>query len=133
MQNLTYLLFSGRLKYACKYQQRKNVIKLQKSKFNPKVFYPSVFTILLITAFQALAPKFATEVFKGMQGFIAQNFGWFYVLAVAVILIKRARYSWVRITLSPSTKISLGFRCSLPQAWVSGSCFSALANRLCTI
>ena len=63
------------------------MIKLQKSKFNPKVFYPSVFTILLITAFQALAPKFATEVFKGMQGFIAQNFGWFYVLAVAVILI----------------------------------------------
>jgi len=41
----------------------------------------------LITAFAAIFPNFSNEFFKGMQNYIATKFGWFYILAVAVILL----------------------------------------------
>ena len=63
------------------------MIKFQRSKFNNSVFIPSLVVIFLITAFAAIFPKFSNEFFKGMQNYIAAKFGWFYILAVAVILL----------------------------------------------
>ena len=63
------------------------MIKFQRSKFNNSVFIPSLVVIFLITAFAAIFPNFSNEFFKGMQNYIAAKFGWFYILAVAVILL----------------------------------------------
>lgn len=60
--------------------------KTKITKFNPRVFYPSVITIFLITVFSLLMPEISQDIFKGMQNFITEKFGWFYVLAIAVIV-----------------------------------------------
>ncbi|CAD7286542.1 BCCT family transporter [Campylobacter suis] len=57
------------------------------AKLNPKVFYPSLFVVLFITAFSLVLPELATKVFKGGQNFVTEKFGWFYVLAIAIIVV----------------------------------------------
>lgn len=61
--------------------------QIKTAKFNPKVFYPSIFAIFLITAFSLAAPEFSKTIFKNMQNFITEKFGWFYVLAIAIIVV----------------------------------------------
>ncbi|MBR8462673.1 BCCT family transporter [Campylobacter sp. faydin G-140] len=57
------------------------------AKFNPNVFYPSIFVIFFVAIFSVVAPDFSFECFKYAQNFITKNFGWFYVLSIAIILI----------------------------------------------
>lgn len=61
--------------------------EIKKTKFNLRVFYPSLFVVLFITIFSLLAPEFATKIFKNGQNFVSEKFGWFYVLAIAIIVI----------------------------------------------
>ncbi|MCD8213085.1 MAG: BCCT family transporter [Campylobacter sp.] len=57
------------------------------SKFNPKVFYPSIFTIFCIMIFSLITPGKSAQIFKTTQNFISDKFGWFYVLAIAIIVV----------------------------------------------
>lgn len=63
------------------------MIFIKNSKFNASVFYPSVFIISVIAVFSVLFPKYSSGLFKSMQDFITIKFGWFYVLAVAIIVL----------------------------------------------
>lgn len=57
------------------------------AKLNPPVFYGAAGLIVIILAFAALAPTTADSWFQAIQSAIITNASWFYVLAVAVILL----------------------------------------------
>ncbi len=48
------------------------------------VFIPSVAFIAVLVLYTIVAPETAGEVFNGVKGFIADKFGWFYMLSVAI-------------------------------------------------
>lgn len=54
---------------------------------HPIVFGVSSALIIAISLFGALLPEVAAEVFNGVQAWIIETFGWFYMLAVAVFLV----------------------------------------------
>jgi len=54
---------------------------------NPPVFFISAFLILGFVLFGALFPEQAGNVFDMVQARIVRDFGWFYILAVALFLI----------------------------------------------
>ncbi|MDO5045266.1 BCCT family transporter, partial [Campylobacter sp.] len=83
---------------------------IKNSKFNASVFYPSVFIISFIAVFSVLLPEFSSSFFKSMQEFITQKFGWFYVLAVAIIVL-----SVIMLGFSKFGDIKLGADHSKPQ------------------
>ncbi|AWL12511.1 Osmo-independent choline transporter BetT1 [Saliniradius amylolyticus] len=57
------------------------------AKFNPAVFYPSAGLIVLLLLFSIIAPDSANATFQAAQSAIIENGSWFYVIAVAVILL----------------------------------------------
>lgn len=57
------------------------------AKINPYVFYPATGLICLILVFSVIAPEVADTTFKAVQAAIIENGSWFYVVAVAIILI----------------------------------------------
>ncbi|WP_229510697.1 MULTISPECIES: BCCT family transporter [unclassified Massilia] len=54
---------------------------------NPPVFFTSAALILVFVLFSALFPQQAGRVFDTVQAEIVRDFGWFYILAVALFLI----------------------------------------------
>ncbi|MDX6752110.1 choline BCCT transporter BetT [Geminicoccaceae bacterium 1502E] len=54
---------------------------------NPPVFFGSALLILAFVLFAMVAPERAEAIFKAMQSWITDGFGWFYVLAVAIFLL----------------------------------------------
>lgn len=58
-----------------------------KARFHAPVFYPASALVIALVLFAALAPELADSLFKQLQGTIVTNAGWFYVLAVALILL----------------------------------------------
>lgn len=54
---------------------------------NPPVFFGSALLILALVAFAVALPQTAQQLFGQVQGWIVGNASWFYVLAVALILI----------------------------------------------
>lgn len=56
-------------------------------KINPPVFFGSTLLIFLICLYAVLFPDAAKTHFQSLQSSIVSNAGWFYVLAVAIILI----------------------------------------------
>jgi choline/glycine/proline betaine transport protein len=54
---------------------------------NPPVFYGSVIVIALFLAVGVIAPSQAGEIFGAVQAYILGAFGWFYLLAVGVVLL----------------------------------------------
>ena len=57
------------------------------AKLNPPVFFSAAGLIIVILLFAALAPTTADTWFQAIQSAIITNASWFYVLAVAVILL----------------------------------------------
>jgi choline/glycine/proline betaine transport protein len=57
------------------------------AKINPNVFYPATGLIVIILLFSVIAPDTADTTFKTVQAAIIANGSWFYVLAVAAILV----------------------------------------------
>ncbi|WP_448554899.1 BCCT family transporter [Thalassotalea montiporae] len=62
------------------------MMKLNSSKLNHAVFFPSTLAIIALLAFTFVWPKSASATFSAMQAAITVNGGWFYVLAVGIIL-----------------------------------------------
>ncbi len=58
-----------------------------KARLNPPVFYSATGLIVVILLFAALFPETAESSFQSIQSAILANASWFYVLAVAIILI----------------------------------------------
>jgi choline/glycine/proline betaine transport protein len=61
--------------------------KSSSSTFNPPVFYGSAVLILMLVIYSITAPEHAQSVFSALQTWIIDNVSWFYILAVAVILL----------------------------------------------
>ncbi|ENT5107067.1 BCCT family transporter, partial [Pseudomonas aeruginosa] len=58
-----------------------------RSTLNPPVFYTSAALILALVLFTVLLQEEAQSLFNHVQQWIITNASWFYVLAVALILI----------------------------------------------
>lgn len=71
----------------------------QKARLNPPVFYSAVGLIVTILLFAALAPDTADHWFQAVQSAIINNGSWFYVLAVAVILLSVLYLGFSRLGL----------------------------------
>lgn len=59
----------------------------RRSHINPPVFFISAALIIVLVAFAALYPELADRKFKALQQGIFTNASWFYILAVALILL----------------------------------------------
>ncbi|MBC8952346.1 choline BCCT transporter BetT [Xenorhabdus sp. PB62.4] len=58
-----------------------------KTSINPPVFFFSAFLVIALVTFAGLKPKLADRWFKALQQDIFVNASWFYILAVALILL----------------------------------------------
>ena len=58
-----------------------------RSKISPPVFYSSALVILVIVGFAALMPEVAESHLSHLQQNLFDNASWFYILAVAIILL----------------------------------------------
>lgn len=61
--------------------------KKVRSKISPPVFYTSAIVILVIVGFAALMPEIAESHLSHLQQYLFHNASWFYILAVAIILL----------------------------------------------
>ncbi|MDD9338682.1 MAG: choline BCCT transporter BetT [Providencia heimbachae] len=61
--------------------------KKVRSKISPPVFYSSALIILVIVGFAALMPEVAESHLSHLQQNLFNNASWFYILAVAIILL----------------------------------------------
>lgn len=98
-----------------------------RSTLNPPVFYTSAALILALVLFTVLLQEEAQSLFNHVQQWIITNASWFYVLAVALILISVvflavSRYgtsSSAPTTVVPTTATPPGSPCCSPPAWAS--------------
>ncbi|GGD69321.1 BCCT family transporter [Lacimicrobium alkaliphilum] len=90
------------------------------AKINPNVFYPATGLIVLILLFSVIAPDTANTTFQAVQAAIIENGSWFYVVAVAVILV-----SVLYLGFSRFGSIKLGPDHSVPD-YGMGTWFSML-------
>lgn len=75
-----------------------------RTRINPPVFFGSAGLILAFVIFGAAAPDAAGTLFKAVQGWITETFGWFYLLSVAVFVVFSAGLAFSqhgRIRLGP--------------------------------
>ena len=101
--------------------------KKSKSQINKAVFFTSALLIFLLVAFAAVFPDVADKNFKLLQQQIFTNASWFYILAVALILLSvsflgLSRYGdikLVRTMRSLILAITPGLRCFSRQGWGS--------------
>ncbi|MCD6260084.1 MAG: BCCT family transporter [Helicobacteraceae bacterium] len=84
------------------------------------VFYPSIAVIFLLVAFVMIAPESAGELFRSIKTFIAQKFGWLYMLSVATFTL-----FILFLAISPYGKFKLGPDHSKPT-YSSASWFAML-------
>jgi len=61
-------------------------MNLSTNKINKPVFIPAILTIFTLLLFTFMSPQLAKETFDSVQAAITTNGGWFYVMAVAIIL-----------------------------------------------
>ncbi|EJD6370132.1 BCCT family transporter [Providencia huaxiensis] len=61
--------------------------KKVRSKISPPVFYSSAIVILVIVGFAALMPQVAESHLSHLQQNLFNNASWFYILAVAIVLL----------------------------------------------
>ncbi|SPY08119.1 Glycine betaine transporter BetP [Oligella urethralis] len=76
---------------------------LKNSSINPPVFFTAAILILIIVASAIFQPEFTQSVFNNTQAWILEHVSWFYILAVAIILI-----TTVLVAISRFGDIKLG-------------------------
>lgn len=67
------------------------------------VFYPSVIFIAILVIFAMALPEIAGETFNGVKGFIADKFGWLYMLSVGIFT-----FFVIALAISPFGRFKLG-------------------------
>lgn len=81
--------------------ETETIPKQPKSQINKAVFFTSALLIFLLVAFAAIFPDVADKNFKLLQQNIFANASWFYILAVALILLSVTFWDChVMVTLS---------------------------------
>lgn len=101
--------------------------KQSKSQINKAVFFTSALLIFLLVAFAAVFPDIADKNFKLLQQQIFTNASWFYILAVALILLSvtftgLSRYGDIKLGpdhAQPDFSYHSGLRCFSRQGWGS--------------
>jgi choline/glycine/proline betaine transport protein len=68
-------------------QQIPQLVKRPRMQVNPPVFFISAVLILAFVLFTAIFPKVAGNFFDMLQAGIVRDFGWFYILSVAIFLM----------------------------------------------
>ena len=68
----------------------------KRSQINPPVFFTSAALIFILVAFAALFPELADKQFGALQNALFANASWFYILAVALILLTVAYLGFSR-------------------------------------
>jgi len=63
------------------------VNKDEPGKLNSAVFYPASFLVISLLVFTLAFPQISASFFASLQSGIVENFSWFYVFTVAVILL----------------------------------------------
>lgn len=74
------------------------------------VFIPSVLFIILLVLFTIISPELANNVFSSSKNFIAEKFGWLYMLSMGIFLI-----FVLFLAISPFGKFKLGPDHSMPD------------------
>lgn len=103
------------------------------NKINPPVFFISALIILSVVAIAAIFPERSETILKSLQTQIFENASWFYILAVALILLTVSYLGISRfgeIKLGPiihslNSVIFPGLQCCFPQEWELDLCFLA--------
>lgn len=67
------------------------------------VFYPSVAIIFIMVAFAVIDPQAVGEVFNSIKQFLAQKFGWLYMLSVGIFT-----FFVLFLAISPYGRFKLG-------------------------
>jgi choline-glycine betaine transporter len=101
--------------------------KKSTSQINKAVFFTSALLIFLLVAFASVFPEVADKNFKLLQQQIFTNASWFYILAVALILLSvtfldshaTVISSWARTMRSLISATIPGLRCFFRQGWGS--------------
>ncbi|WP_061933500.1 BCCT family transporter [Aureimonas sp. AU22] len=73
------------------------------SKIRPQVFFPASGIIAALVLVGVLFPRNAERIFGGVQAFVLDTFGWFYLLAVGILL-----FSVLFFALSRFGRLKLG-------------------------
>ncbi len=84
------------------------------------VFIPSVLFIILLVLFTMISPELANETFSSVKNFIADKFGWLYMLSVGIFVL-----FVLFLAISPFGKFKLGPDHSKP-AYTNFSWFAML-------
>ncbi|MDZ7817447.1 MAG: BCCT family transporter [Aliarcobacter sp.] len=67
------------------------------------VFIPSVLFIIVLVAFTMIMPQVANELFSSIKNFVAEKFGWLYMLSVGIFTL-----FVLFLAISPFGKFKLG-------------------------
>ena len=65
---------------------RRHGVHIGRGMISPRVFWPALIVILLVSAFAILAPDSADRVFRSVQNWIVANLGWYYMLIIAAFI-----------------------------------------------
>lgn len=76
---------------------RRHGVRLGRGMIAPRVFWPALITILLVSAFAILAPAVAETAFTSVQNWIVQHLGWYYMIIVAVFIAVAAGIAFSRL------------------------------------
>ena len=89
---------------------RRHGVRLGRGMIAPRVFWPALITILLVSAFAILAPAVAETAFTSVQNWIVQHLGWYYMIIVAVFIAVAAGIAFSRLG-----RITLGRDDDVPE------------------
>lgn len=76
---------------------RRHGVRIGKGMISPRVFWPSLLVIVLVSAFAIVLPGLAAETFGSVQGWIVENLGWYYMLTVAAFIAVAAFIGFSRM------------------------------------
>jgi choline/glycine/proline betaine transport protein len=62
-------------------------VRLGKGLIAPRVFWPALLVIVVVSAIAIVAPDLTDTVFLGVQGWIVRNLGWFYMVTVSAFVV----------------------------------------------
>ncbi|QAB17969.1 BCCT family transporter [Leucobacter muris] len=65
---------------------RSHGVRIGRGMISPRVFWPALIVILLVSLFAILAPALAGSVFMAVQNWIVEHLGWYYMIIVAVFI-----------------------------------------------
>src|SRR5699024_3829383 len=78
-------------------------VYLGKGMIAPGVFWPSMVIILGVVLLAVIAPEYTSTMFGGMNGWIVDNLGWYYMLVISALV-----FVAIAIAASRYGKIPLG-------------------------